>query len=123
MSHNIATDIIDLNNDDYAVIDKDTGTVLGTNLALVPWSTIGENMRDDITSNDSAAWDYADKYGIPLHKVDAVRLAWAISQAVAWKAVADHPLMRRAMSSRTESTGLDCVLAELDRLAELDQGK
>lgn len=123
MSHNIATDIIDLNYDDYVVIDKDTGTVLGTDLALVCWNVIPEGVRADITSNDSAACDYATEHGIPLHKVDDVRLASTVSQADAWVAVANHPLMRRAMSSRTESTGLDCVLAELDRLHALDQDK
>lgn len=123
MSRNIATNIIDLNNDDYVVIDKDTGTVLGTNLALVCWNVIPEETRYDITSSDSAAWDYATEHGIPLHKVDAVRLASTISQADAWKAVADHPLMRRAMASRTEPTGLGRVLAELDRLHALDQSK
>lgn len=50
------------------VIDMDTGTVLGTNLrvCLVPET---EDQMEEISSSDSAAWDYADSNGHPLFLV------------------------------------------------------
>lgn len=117
------TALMDLNSDDYAVIDKDTGTVLGTNLVLVNWSAIPEQTRDDMMSSDAVAWAYAEEYGNQIHRVDLWEADRIGDQAFAWESVADHPIMRRAMGSRTEDTGLECVLAELDRLHELDQGK
>ena len=116
------TNIMDLNNDDYAVIDKDSGTVLGTNLALVRWSTIPEETRDDMMSSDAVAWAYAEEYGTPIHRVDTATLNMIVDQAEAWEAVANHPSMRRAMREGA-GTGLEIVLAELDRLHALDQGK
>ena len=115
------TNIMDLNSDDYAVIDKDSGTVLGTDLALVPLN-ITEDTREDILTSDSAALDHAHKYGTPIHRVDTATLDMIVDQAEAWEAVANHPSMRRAMREGA-GTGLEAVLAELDRLHALDQGK
>lgn len=117
------TNIMDLNNDDYAVIDKDSGTVLGTNLALVRWSTIPEETREDMMSSDAVAWAYAGEYGTPIHRVDTATLNMIVDQAEAWEAVVNHPLMREAMRTRTEHTGLARILSELDRLHALDQSK
>ena len=117
------TNIKDLNSDDYAVIDKDTGTVLGTNLALVNWSAVPEQTRDDMMSSDAVAWAYAEEYGNPIHRVDIATLNMIVDQAEAWEAVVNHPLMREAMRTRTEHTGLDRILSELDRLHAIDQSK
>ncbi len=59
------TSVITLNPSDYFVIDLDTGTVLGTNLVLVKAPEDEETM-EEITSSDSAAWDYGTQNGIPL---------------------------------------------------------
>lgn len=123
MTRNIATNVSGLNNDDYAVIDKDTGTVLGTNLALVRWDLIPEETREEITASDSAAWDYATEHGTPLHTVDQRETARIHSQADAWEAVANHPALRSAMTSLDDTDTLSLVLAELDRLHALDQNK
>lgn len=123
MNSTPVTALMDLNNDDYAVIDKDTGTVLGTNLALVRWDAIPEETREDILTSDSAACAYATGHGRHLFRVDAPEMLGVCQRSDAWEAVVDHPLMRRAMASRTESTGLERVLAELDRLHALDQDK
>ena len=54
-----------LNDDEYMVIDMDTGTVLGTNLVLVRVPD-DEGLMEEISASGSAAWDYAAEYGIPL---------------------------------------------------------
>lgn len=117
------TNIMDLNNDDYAVIDKDSGTVLGTNLALVCMNNIPDETREDILTSDSAAREYAEDCGDSLYMTDSLQMDSIVSQASAWEAVADHPIMREAMRTRTEHTGLARVLSELDRLHALDQSK
>lgn len=58
---------IDKLNEDYAVIDLDTGTVLGTNLVLVRMPTHQEDAVEDILSNDSIAFDYGQHNGLPLY--------------------------------------------------------
>ena len=60
-----STNIINLNNEEFAVIDLDTGTVLGTNLVLVRIPE-DETLQEDILSNDSIAWEYANENGIAL---------------------------------------------------------
>src|SRR5690606_14313810 len=50
----------------YAVIDLDTGTVLGTNLRLVEMP-LDPADQEEILSSDSAAHDYAQEFGIPLY--------------------------------------------------------
>ena len=57
--------LVDLNSDDYMVIDMDTGTVLGTNLVIVPVPASEEEI-ETVSSSDSAAFDYGETYGIPL---------------------------------------------------------
>lgn len=57
--------VIDLNNSEYAVIDLDSGTVLGTNVMLVRVPQ-DEAEWEEIISNDSVAFDYAQKNGIAL---------------------------------------------------------
>lgn len=123
MSRPISTNLAALDYDDYVVIDKDTGTVLGINLSLVRWRGIPEDVREDITSSDSAAWDYANEHGIPLHIVDDWETERVRSQAEAWEAVANHPLMRRALERPSESSGLRRVLAELDRLHGIEKSQ
>jgi hypothetical protein len=54
--------VIDLNSDDYAVIDLDTGTVLGTNVALVKVTEDAEEW-ESLLSSDHAAVDYAYRQG------------------------------------------------------------
>lgn len=48
----------------FLVIDKDTGTVLGTRLVLVP--TPDEDREQEILDSDHEAMCYAEKHGIPL---------------------------------------------------------
>lgn len=59
------TSVINLDSNDYFVIDLDTGTVLGTNLVLVKTPEDEETM-EEITNSDSAAWEYGTQNGIPL---------------------------------------------------------
>ena len=59
------TNINNLPAHEYAVIDLDTGTVLGTNLVLVKYPETEEE-QDMILSSDSAAWDYGREHGIDL---------------------------------------------------------
>lgn len=60
------TNIVELSNRRFAVVDMDTGTVLGTNVCLVPWPT-DPHEADEVLSSDSACFDYATEYGIPLY--------------------------------------------------------
>jgi len=62
----MAKNIIDLNNGDYSVVDLDTGTVLGTNVILVPVPK-DEEEWEAVLSNDSQAVDYAQKHGIAMY--------------------------------------------------------
>ena len=50
----------------YAVIDVDTGTVLGTNLRLVEMPLDAED-QERVLSSDSDARGYAQEYGVPLY--------------------------------------------------------
>ncbi len=59
MTDRIFTRVIDLDPEDWAVIDLDSGTVLGTNLVLVP----ARNITEDVMSSDSAAHDCGMKHG------------------------------------------------------------
>jgi len=52
----------------WAVIDMDTGTVIGTRVVLVPFPD-DEDWRDIITSSDSEAIAYAEGSGIPLYRL------------------------------------------------------
>lgn len=51
---------------EYAVIDMDTGTVLGTNLRLVRMPQ-NEAISEEVLSSDSAAHDYAREHGVSLY--------------------------------------------------------
>lgn len=55
---------------DYAVIDLDTGTVLGTNLVVVqmPDENVTPGHTELILSSDSEAWDYGNRNGLPLYR-------------------------------------------------------
>lgn len=52
-----------LSSRDFAVIDLDSGTVLGTNLRVVRVSDVSSEQWDDALSNDSDAWEIANTYG------------------------------------------------------------
>jgi hypothetical protein len=54
----------------WAVIDLDTGTVLGTNIVLVPFPTHDESWCDELTSSDSDALAHAERHGITLYRLD-----------------------------------------------------
>lgn len=58
------TNIVELNNDNYVVIDMDSGTVLGTNLVLV--QVPDEDTLEEILNSDSEAFDYGQEHGVPL---------------------------------------------------------
>lgn len=70
----LITDRVDELPDNYAVIDLDTGTVLGTNLVVVDLDHAVEEERkagdmitqDQISMSDSLAHDVGTKYGRPL---------------------------------------------------------
>jgi hypothetical protein len=53
----------------WAVIDMDTGTVLGTNIVLVPFPQHDEAWCDTITSSDSDALAHAEQHGITLYRL------------------------------------------------------
>lgn len=61
----MGSNVINLNNDEYAVIDLDSGTVLGTNVVLVRIPQ-DEDEWERITSSDSEAWEYGTENGIAL---------------------------------------------------------
>jgi hypothetical protein len=52
--------IFDLNPEDYIVVDRDTGTVLGTNLVVIKSSNLTEDEREEISNDDSVAIEYAE---------------------------------------------------------------
>lgn len=58
----MATDVRNLNDDEYVVVDLTTGTVLGTNVVLIKWC------KDQYESglSDEDAWNYATYHGIAL---------------------------------------------------------
>ena len=58
--------LVDVDNDNYVVIDLDTGTVLGTNLVAVQWPK-DEELQEEILSSDSAAYKYAEEHGKTLY--------------------------------------------------------
>lgn len=60
------TNITSLNNDDFAVIDLDTGTVLGTNVILVRIPA-DVDLAEEISNSADAAWEYGTKEGIQLY--------------------------------------------------------
>lgn len=55
-----------LNNDDYVVVDLDTGTVLGTNLKAIKVSDLGMFNLEDLLSSDSIAVETAEVIGLPM---------------------------------------------------------
>jgi hypothetical protein len=57
-----------LDDDHWAVIDMDTGTVLGTNVVLVRIPD-DEDRWDRIQSHDATAWEYGQRHGIPLYRL------------------------------------------------------
>lgn len=59
--------VIDLDNNEYAIIDLDTGTVLGTNVVLVPIANLNDEQMEEIMSSDAAAHDYGQTHGISLN--------------------------------------------------------
>lgn len=54
----------------WAVIDLDSGTVLSTNIVLVPFPTDDEEWCDALTSSDSDAIAYGEQHGIGLYRLD-----------------------------------------------------
>jgi hypothetical protein len=67
------TNIGNISQNNYMVVDKDTGTVLNLNLVLVPVPQ-DEGIYEEVLSNDSAAFDYAQENGIALFvSTDAVK--------------------------------------------------
>jgi hypothetical protein len=61
-------DVVQLDKDDWGVIDLDTGTVLGTNIVLVPVPD-DEDRWDEIQSHDATALQHGQQYGIPLYRI------------------------------------------------------
>jgi hypothetical protein len=59
-----------LDEHSWAVIDLDSGTVLGTNIVLVPFPTQDEEWCDALTSSDSDALAYAEQHGVTLYRLD-----------------------------------------------------
>lgn len=58
--------VVELSHRLYAVVDMDTGTVLGTNVCLVPWP-VDEDEQENLLNSDSASFAYATENGIPLY--------------------------------------------------------
>jgi hypothetical protein len=54
----------------WAVIDLDSGTVLGTNIVLVPFPIHDEEWCDKITGSDADAIAYAVQHGITLYRLN-----------------------------------------------------
>ena len=59
------TSVQSLNNDDYVVIDLDSGTVLGTNLVLVSFPE-DEQEREELLNSDTTAFNYGIEKGVPI---------------------------------------------------------
>jgi hypothetical protein len=72
----MTTDIRNLDNSEWMVIDLDTGTVLSLNLVLVPVPPTEEQI-EELSSSDSMAHDYGTALGLPL-LVDADRTGWYV---------------------------------------------
>lgn len=60
------TSLSDLTPDEYVVIDRDTGTVIGINLNIVPWPK-KKTEQENIISSNFFALEYANRRGRPLH--------------------------------------------------------
>lgn len=63
MTLNPTTKLTSLKPEEFAVVDLDTGTVLGTNLKIVPMGMLSLTETEQISSSDSAAFDHAQQYG------------------------------------------------------------
>ncbi len=67
MKQPTTADMVQPDEDNWAMIDLDTGTVLGTNIVLVPVPD-DEDRWDQIQSHDATACQYGQQYGIPLYR-------------------------------------------------------
>ena len=52
---------------EFVLIDKDTGTVLGSNVVAVWADRLTEEQWDEVTSSDSKAFDVAEEHGERLY--------------------------------------------------------
>ena len=66
MKEKTTQNLVELNSRKFAVIDMDSGTVLGTNVCLVPWPE-DEGKLESLLNSDAEAFDYATEYGIPVY--------------------------------------------------------
>lgn len=57
--------LVDLNDNDYVVIDMTTGTVLGTNLVIAPVLDGGD--AELLEGGDDDIFEYGAKYGEPIY--------------------------------------------------------
>lgn len=66
--------LFDLDPEAYLVVDRETGTVLGTNLVVINTKNLSEEQVEEIVTNDSVAADYADnpEYSHPLWVEDTL---------------------------------------------------
>lgn len=60
------TNVVELNHRKFAVVDMDSGTVLGTNVCLVPFPD-DEEEREALLNSDSTSFTYATEHGIPVY--------------------------------------------------------
>lgn len=63
MTLNPTTKLTSLKPEEFAVVDLDTGTMLGINLKIVPLGILSLRETEQISSSDSAAFDHAQQYG------------------------------------------------------------
>lgn len=63
------TKLLDLNPDEFMVIDLDSGTVLGTNVVVcrVPDESATPGAMEDILNSDSTAHDYGMHNALPVY--------------------------------------------------------
>lgn len=57
--------IVDLNDNDYVVIDMTTGTVLGTNLVICPVADWCDT--DLLDGSDDDIFEYGQRHGEPIY--------------------------------------------------------
>ena len=52
---------------DWAVVDMDTGKVLGTNVVAVRVGEVPEKLQEEAERSDYCAWLMGNQYGSPLY--------------------------------------------------------
>lgn len=52
--------------DNFVVVDLDSGTIIGSNVRIIDVTDIPDWKLEELSCDQSAAWDYAMAHGIPI---------------------------------------------------------